>query len=58
VGTVNYTRTKNHKLNTTVPATGKTDVRRVKITMLGTQGGGTAADNFMDLSEFQVYGTP
>ena len=58
VGTFNYTRTKNHKLNTVVPTTGKTDVRRVKITMLGTQGGGDAAANFMDLSEFQVYGTP
>jgi hypothetical protein len=33
-------------------------LRRVKITMLGAQGGGEAAANFMDLSEFQVYGTP
>ena len=31
-------------------------MRRVKITMLANQGGGPAAANFMDLSEFQVYG--
>ena len=37
---------------------GLTNVRRVQITMLSNRGGGTAAANFMDLSEFQVYGAP
>ena len=36
----------------------QTNVRRIRITMLDNQGGGPAAANFMDLSEFQVYGTP
>ncbi len=58
VGTVNYGAGNNHKLNTFVPATGAANVRRVKITMLANQGGGPAAANFMDLSEFQVWGAP
>ena len=58
VGAFTFGAAANHRLNTVNPTTGSQNVRRIRITMLANQGGGPAAANFMDLSEFQVYGTP
>ena len=58
VGTFTFARSQDHQLTTITAPPGLTNIRRVRITMLANQGGGTAAANFMDLSEFQVYGAP
>ena len=58
VGTFTFTGGQDHRLTTIAAPPGLTNVRRVQITMLSNRGGGTAAANFMDLSEFQVYGAP
>ena len=58
VGTFTFARSQAHQLTTITAPSGLTNIRRVRITMLANQGGGTAAANFMDLSEFQVYGAP
>ena len=57
VGAFTFGAAANHRLNAVTRPPGQ-NVRRIRITMLDNQGGGPAAANFMDLSEFQVYGTP
>jgi F5/8 type C domain/IPT/TIG domain len=50
----NFGAANNHKLNTVTPSAGKTNVRYVRFTMLSTQG----TNQFMDMSELEVYGLP
>jgi extracellular elastinolytic metalloproteinase len=56
-----FSATSNHHLNTVAPTSHPKKVLYVKATMLANQNGfiaGTAGQNFMDLSELEVYGKP
>jgi hypothetical protein len=56
-----FSATSNHHLNTVAPTSHPKKVLYVKATMLANQKGfiaGTAGQNFMDLSELEVYGKP
>jgi extracellular elastinolytic metalloproteinase len=60
-GSGDFVAADNHQLNPLAPTSPLVNVRFVSLVMQGTQGpptSGTSAANFMDMSEFEVYGRP
>jgi len=58
-GVLSFRRADNHRLNAFSMKGGNRAVTRIEVTMLANQRGripGSSGRNFMDLSEFQVYG--